>query len=81
MIYNALFIATGYSAYGLITQIFRSMVIRIPVVYLLSSYVSLNMIWCFQPIAFLGATILTALFAWVLMRKINSDFRMPGRLA
>ncbi len=78
MIYNALFIATGYSSYGLITQIFRSMVIRIPAVYFLSMYVSLNMIWCFQPIAFLGATLITALFSCILIRKIKNDFGIAG---
>lgn len=73
VMYNSLFIATGRSEYGMATQLVRSVILRVPAAYFLSMYVSLNYIWWFQPIAFVGATVVTMIFSWVLMRKIKKE--------
>ena len=74
VIYNALFIATGYSTYGLITQVSRSMLLRIPAAHILSKFVSLDNIWWFQPVSFTGAAVLTAMFSCTLLNKIKKEF-------
>ncbi len=51
VMYNALFVATGFSSFGLITQIFRSLLIRVPAAQFLSGILSLDQIWWFQPIS------------------------------
>lgn len=71
VIYNALFVATGFSMFGLITQIFRSVIIRVPAAHFLSQILTLDNIWLFQPIAFLGAALMTGLFSWILLRKLK----------
>lgn len=73
VIYNALFIATGFSGYGLAAQIFRSVLLRVPAAHALAKIVTLDHVWWFQPISFAGAALLTAFFAWRLLKKIKSD--------
>ena len=73
VIYNALFVATGHSSFGLITQIFRSLIIRVPAAHFLSKIFSLENIWWFQPISFFGAALMTWFFAWVLLKKLKKD--------
>ena len=73
VLYNALFIATGYSGYGLVIQVCRSMVLRVPAVWLLAGMVSIHWIWLFQPISFAGAAALTWLFSWILLKKLRKD--------
>jgi len=75
VIYNALFIATGYSTYGLVIQVSRSMLLRIPAAQILSKFVSLDNIWWFQPISFAGAAALTAVFSCKLLDRIKDDFK------
>lgn len=71
VLYNALFIATGYSAYGLVIQVCRSMLLRVPAVWLLAGAVSIDWVWLFQPISFTGAAALTWLFSWILLKKLR----------
>ncbi len=71
--YNALFVATGYSAFGLIVQICRSLIFRISAIWLLAGLVSIQWIWLFQPISFVGGTLVTWLFAHYLMKKLERD--------
>lgn len=73
MIYNALFISTGYSIYGLITQVSRSLVLRVPIAHFLSRVVSIDYIWWFQPVSFAGASVLTALFSWIVFKSIKKN--------
>ena len=77
VIYNALFVATGFSSFGLMTQIFRSLLIRVPAVQFLSGILSLDQIWWFQPISFLGGALMTGLFSWILLRKLKRDMETP----
>ncbi|MDO5115539.1 MAG: MATE family efflux transporter [Synergistaceae bacterium] len=73
VIYNALFIATGNSSYGLVIQVCRSMLLRIPAVWLLAGFVSVNWVWLFQPASFTGAAALTWLFSLILFRKLKKE--------
>ena len=77
VMYNSLFVATGFSTFGLITQIFRSLLIRVPAAKFLSGIVPLEQIWWFQPISFLGGALLTGLFSWILLRKLKRDMEVP----
>ena len=77
VMYNALFVATGFSSFGLITQIFRSLLIRVPAAQFLSGIMSLDQIWWFQPISSFGAALITGLFSWILLRKLKRDMESP----
>ncbi|MDY9921708.1 MAG: MATE family efflux transporter [Synergistota bacterium] len=77
VIYNSLFVATGFSTYGLITQIFRSLIVRVPTALFLSRTLSLDNIWWFQPISSFGAALMTGLFSWILLRKLKRDMENP----
>ena len=77
IIYNSLFIATGHSAYGMASEIFRSVILRIPAAKLLSALVSIGGIWWFQPISYLGAALMTAFFGSRLLKKIRAN--LEGR--
>jgi putative MATE family efflux protein len=77
VMYNALFVATGFSSFGLITQIFRSLLIRVPAAQFLSGIMSLDQIWWFQPISSFGAAFITGLFSWILLRKLKRDMESP----
>lgn len=77
VIYNALFVATGFSTFGLITQIFRSLIVRVPAAHFLSQVLTLDYVWWFQPIAFLGAALMTGLFSWILLRKLKREMETP----
>jgi putative MATE family efflux protein len=77
IIYNSLFVATGFSSFGLVTQIVRSVLVRVPAAHFLSQMVSLDNIWWFQPISFLGGAFMTGLFSWILLRKLKHDMEAP----
>lgn len=77
IIYNSLFVATGFSSFALITQIFRSVIVRIPAAYFLAHMVSLDNIWWFQPISFLGGALMTGLFSWILLKKLKHSMETP----
>ncbi|MDO5561988.1 MAG: MATE family efflux transporter [Synergistaceae bacterium] len=70
---NSLFLATGYSVFGFVVQILRAVVLRISAAHILSKFVSLEYIWLFQPISFVGATILTIFLSSFLMKKIARE--------
>lgn len=77
-IMNSLFTATGFTIYGLIVQIMRSMVFRIFAVSFLASRVSVYHIWWFQPISFAGGALFALLFANILMRSMRCSMRDDG---
>ncbi|NLD06137.1 MAG: MATE family efflux transporter [Synergistaceae bacterium] len=80
VIYNALFVATGFSTFGLLTQIFRSLIVRVPAAHFLSQILTLDYVWWFQPIAFLGAALMTGLFSWILLRKLKREME-PSKIS
>lgn len=72
VIYSALFIATGHSAYGMVSEALRSVLIRVPAAKILSVLVSVHYIWWFQPISYIGAAMSTAFFSRRLLREMKS---------
>lgn len=73
IIYNSLFIATGYSIYGTIAQVSRAFILRIPLALSLSKIVSIDYIWWFQPVSFAGAAVMTAYFGRQVIKKTGMD--------
>ncbi len=78
ILYNALFVATGHSTYGLIVQISRSLIFRISCIWVLAGLVTVQWIWLFQPLATAGGTAVTWVFACMMMKKLRRD--MEGGL-
>lgn len=75
VLYNSLFIATGFSAYGLVIQVCRSMALRIPAAWALAALLSIRWVWLFQPVSFIGAALLTWFFARRLMRRLGAELK------
>ncbi|MDR1965937.1 MAG: MATE family efflux transporter [Synergistaceae bacterium] len=71
---NSLFVATGYSAFGTIAQLVRSLVVRVPAAYLLASLWGIGVVWAYQPASWFFAAIVSAIFLAHLIRKIKNDF-------
>lgn len=78
VVMNALFTATGFTVYGLVVQIMRSMVFRIFAVTVMASRVSVYSIWWFQPISFAGGALVSLLFARMLMRILRRSMGDDG---
>lgn len=78
-IMNSLFTATGYTIFGMIVQIMRSMVFRIFAVSFLASRVSEHQIWWFQPLSFTGGAIVAFILASFLVGKLKRDLGDDGR--
>lgn len=78
-IINCMFTATGRTVYGMIVQIMRSLVFRILAISFLASRVSVHAIWWFQPIAFMGAALVSLTFASTLMRRLRRDLGDDGK--
>lgn len=51
--------------------------IRVPAAHFLSRILTIDYIWWFQPISFLGAALMTGLFSWILLRKLKRDMDDP----
>jgi putative MATE family efflux protein len=73
-IMNALFVATGYSLFGTIAQIVRSLFVRVPAAYFFASVLGIRGIWMFQPISWLFAACIAWGFLVYLLKKIKNDF-------
>ncbi|MDR1515557.1 MAG: MATE family efflux transporter [Synergistaceae bacterium] len=74
-IMNALFVATGYSIYGTISQLVRSIFVRVPSAYLFAHLFGISGIWLFQPVSWFFASVISALFAVILLRKTKDSFQ------
>lgn len=78
ILYNALFVATGHSAFGLAVQICRSLVFRISCIWFLAGAVTVQWIWLFQPLSTAGGTLVTWVFACVMLKKLRRDLSDGG---
>jgi putative MATE family efflux protein len=68
------FTATGYSFFGMMTQLLRSIVFRISAAWLFATYLSFSNIWWFQSTAhFCGSFVALAFFISV-FRRIKRNF-------
>jgi putative MATE family efflux protein len=73
---NSLFVATGYSAFGTIAQLVRSILVRVPVAYILAIYLGIRWIWLFQPVSWLFGALISWAFMVYLQKKIKNDFML-----
>jgi Na+-driven multidrug efflux pump len=68
------FVATGYSLFGTMTQLTRSIFARIPAAHFFAWWLGERGIWWFQPFSYLISSFV-AWFCFVyMMRKIRKDF-------
>jgi putative MATE family efflux protein len=71
---SGFFVGTGYSFFGTITQLLRSVVFRVTLAWAFSRLFSFNDIWWFQSLSFfLGSLVAMALFSY-LLRRIRAEF-------
>ena len=68
---SGFFIGTGYSIFGTISQIIRSIVFRISAAWIFSRIFTLENIWWFQSTAFFLASFVSMTFLMYLMKKIR----------
>ncbi|MDR0648220.1 MAG: MATE family efflux transporter [Synergistaceae bacterium] len=73
-IMNALFVATGFSIYGTVSQLVRSIFIRVPSAYILAHFFGISGIWLFQPVSWSCASVVSAIFAVTLLRRTKREF-------
>ncbi|MDR1508772.1 MAG: MATE family efflux transporter [Synergistaceae bacterium] len=71
---NSMFVATGYSFFGTVAQLVRSLLIRVPSAYLFASLWGINGIWAYQPASWFFGSIAAWGFMIYLIRKIKNDF-------
>jgi putative MATE family efflux protein len=71
---GAFFVGTGYSIYGTVTQLLRSIVFRVSAAWLLARYLPISQIWWFQSIAFLLASFVAFVFFRAIFSKIRREF-------
>jgi putative MATE family efflux protein len=68
------FVGTGYSLFGTVTQLMRSIVFRVSAAWLFAHYIGFAYIWWFQSFAaFCGSFVAAGLFLFV-YRRIKRDF-------
>ncbi len=68
----ALFEGTGRTLYSMIIQIFRALLFRPPLGWLLSATLGLGAFWWCQPLSSLGSCTISAIFALALLRSLSS---------
>jgi putative MATE family efflux protein len=76
------FVGTGYSLFGTLTQIMRSIIFRVTAAWIFANYIAFTYIWWFQSLAsFCGSFVGIGLFIFVyhrIKRKFReSDIRVP----
>jgi putative MATE family efflux protein len=71
------FVGTGYSLFGTVTQLMRSIVFRVSAAWLFANYIGFAHIWWFQSFAaFCGSFVAAGLFVFV-YRRISLQGRGP----
>jgi len=71
---SGFFVGTGYSIYGTITQLLRSVVFRVSAAWIFTRMFSIDNIWWFQSISFILASFVAGAFLTYLRRKIKREF-------
>ncbi|MDR3331143.1 MAG: MATE family efflux transporter [Synergistaceae bacterium] len=73
---SGFFVGTGYSIFGTITQLLRSIVFRVSAAWLFARFLPLSQIWWFQSLAFFLGSFVALIFLLHVFRRIRRDF-MP----
>jgi putative MATE family efflux protein len=78
---SGFFVGTGFSFFGTITQLLRSIVFRVSAVWLFSRFFAFEDIWWFQSLSFFLGSIVAFSFITYLFRRIRADLSQPaGRI-
>jgi putative MATE family efflux protein len=72
------FVGTGYSFFGTITQLLRSVVFRVSAAWIFARVFSLDNVWWFQSLSFFLASFFAAAFFVYLHGKIKRQFAAAG---
>ena len=70
---SGFFVGTGFSIFGTVTQIMRSIVFRISAAWLFSRIFTIENIWWFQSLAFFLASFVSMTFFMYLMKRIRLE--------
>ncbi|GHV55542.1 MATE family efflux transporter [Synergistales bacterium] len=71
---SGFFVGTGYSFLGTITQVLRSIIVRISLAWIFARIFPLEYIWWFQSISFLVSGFAAAAFYLYLLKRIKREF-------
>jgi putative MATE family efflux protein len=71
---SGFFVGTGYSLFGTVTQLLRSVVFRVSAAWILARMFSISHIWWFQSISFFLASFVAGAFFLYLTRKLKREF-------
>jgi Na+-driven multidrug efflux pump len=71
---GSFFVGSGYSFFGTITQLMRSIVFRVSAALIFTRLFSLDHIWWFQSLSFFLASFVAGSFQRYLRRKIKWEF-------
>ncbi|MDR3280776.1 MAG: MATE family efflux transporter [Synergistaceae bacterium] len=71
---SGFFVGTGYSIYGTITQLLRSVVFRVSAAWIFARIFPLENIWWFQSLSFFLASFASGTFFMYLRQKIKREF-------
>ena len=70
----AFFVGTGYSIFGTLTQLLRSIVFRVTAAWVFATYLAFSRIWWFQSFAALCGSIVAFFFFIYVYNRIRRDF-------
>jgi Na+-driven multidrug efflux pump len=71
---SGFFVGTGYSIFGTITQLLRSVVFRVSAAWFFARFLPLSQIWWFQSLAFFLGSFIALIFFLYVLRRIRRDF-------
>lgn len=77
---SGVFVGTGYSFFGTITQLLRSIVFRVSAAWIFSRLFAFEDIWWFQSLSFFMGSIVSFSFITYLFRRIRTELSKPGDL-
>jgi putative MATE family efflux protein len=78
---SGFFVGTGYSFFGTITQLLRSIVFRVTAAWIFSRFLSFDNIWWFQSLSFFLGSIVSFAFITYLFRHISAELSRPKTAA
>ncbi|MDR1966362.1 MAG: MATE family efflux transporter [Synergistaceae bacterium] len=76
MLAGSFFVGTGYSFFGTITQLLRSIVFRVSAAWIFARMFSVSNIWWFQSLSFFLASFVAGAFFMYLKGKIGEEFEL-----
>jgi putative MATE family efflux protein len=74
---SGFFVGTGYSFFGTITQLMRSIVFRVTAAWIFSRVFSFDNIWWFQSLSFFLGSIVSFVFITYLFRRVKAELSRP----